>query len=220
MEAQQQDPMALSAFCGAYWKPLYSYARLSGCSTEDAEDLIQNFFLRVLEKDTLANVKQDGRKMRSFLLHALKNSMRDAHRFQQAQKRGGGKQIVSFDFATAEHEISDMNVGMVSPDRCFDRAWARQVIELARERVETIYQNKNKSDQYQKLAPCLRDDVAPVNYRQVAAETNVTEATVRYWAYEIRQTFRVALREVVADTLAPGADAEQELAYLMQAFEA
>lgn len=59
-----------------------------------------------------------------------------------------------------------------------------------------------------------------MNYRQVAAETDVTEATVRYWAYEIRQTFRVALREVVADTLAPGADAEQELTYLMQAFEA
>src|SRR5512137_1517964 len=62
---------ALEKLCRAYWLPLYAYARRRGHSVEDAQDLTQEFFARVLEHQWLARADQAKGRFRTFLLTAM-----------------------------------------------------------------------------------------------------------------------------------------------------
>src|SRR5262245_66553937 len=64
---------ALERVCRTYWYPLYAFVRRSGRTVPEAEDLTQEFFARLLQKDFLAGIKPEGGKFRSYLLAALKN---------------------------------------------------------------------------------------------------------------------------------------------------
>lgn len=216
LQAKELNAVALADFCTSYWQPLYGYARRSGWSAQDAEDLIQDFFLRLLEKETLRNVKPGG-KMRSFLLRVLKNQMIDKVRKQQSAKRGGKAVFIPFDFVAAENELTSLNSAF-GPDQCFDQVWARRILEQARERVAAIYEADGRADQYQQLKACLRDDADPLNYREVAAALGINEAKARSEAYRLRQTYKQSLREIVQMTLPENADVEEEISHLLLSF--
>ena len=49
---------ALEQLCRTYWYPLYAFVRREGYGPEDAKDLTQGFFARVLEKNYLAQVER------------------------------------------------------------------------------------------------------------------------------------------------------------------
>jgi len=218
LQAKEMNAVALADFCASYWQPLYGFARRSGWSAEDAEDLIQDFFLRLLEKETLRNVRQGG-KLRSFLLKVLKNQMVDKVRREQRAKRGGKAAIIPFDFATAESELATLNTEL-GPDQCFDRVWARRILEQARAQLALRYQERGKAERFQHLEPCLRDDADPLNYGDVAAALGTTVSGARYEAYRLRQHFKKSLREMVQMTLPADADVDEEMAHLMLSFSA
>ena len=67
-----QADVALEELCRAYWFPLYAYVRWHGHSREDAEDLTQAFFARLLEKNFLEGISSEKGKFRAFLLMAMK----------------------------------------------------------------------------------------------------------------------------------------------------
>lgn len=72
-----QAAEALEKLCRAYWYPLYAYLRRTGCKPDDAEDLVQGFFLCLLEGQILRSVGQEGGRFRSFLLGTLKHFVSD-----------------------------------------------------------------------------------------------------------------------------------------------
>src|SRR5579862_7627711 len=91
--ADKQHPRAvqsLESLCRAYWHPLYSFARRQGASAHDAQDLTQEFFARLLEKDYLASVDKSKGRFRSFLLAAFKHFLSNERDKARAQKRGSG----------------------------------------------------------------------------------------------------------------------------------
>ncbi len=114
---------ALAEICEAYWFPLYVFVRRSGRSAEDAEDLTQSFFAKLIEKGYLQKADQERGRLRSFLLASLKNFMADEWDKSQAQKRGGGKQLVSIDQAAAEERYALEPKDEASPDRLFEKRW-------------------------------------------------------------------------------------------------
>src|SRR5436309_10780527 len=65
---------ALEQLCRRYWYPIYAYVRRRGYSPEDAQDLTQSFFERLLERDLLAELRPAGARFRSFLLHTMSDS--------------------------------------------------------------------------------------------------------------------------------------------------
>ena len=101
LEAQAGEPeraqAAMEDLCRAYWHPIYAYARRSGQSPADAEDLTQAFFALLIEKDTLAAAAKDRGKLRTFLLTIFKRFLADDWRHAHAEKRGGGSPVVSID---------------------------------------------------------------------------------------------------------------------------
>jgi len=92
-----QSAGALEKLCRAYWYPLYAYVRRSGQSKENAEDLTQAFFARLLEKNFLDSAEQERGRFRSFLLVALKRFLANEWDRLKAQKRGGFQTHVPLD---------------------------------------------------------------------------------------------------------------------------
>src|SRR5437660_6740085 len=99
---ESQAAPALAKLCQTYWNPIYSYVRRSGHSPEDAKDLTQEFFARLLEKDYLKAVDREKGKFRSFLLLVLKRFLANEYDKANRQKRGGGREIFSLAEADAE----------------------------------------------------------------------------------------------------------------------
>ena len=122
---------ALTVLCETYWYPLYAFVRRQGHAEHDAQDLTQEFFARLLEKNYLARVSRDKGRFRSFLLTALKHFLANEWDRRRAEKRGGGQVPVSLDARTAEARYAHEPVDALSADRIFERRWAMTLLERA-----------------------------------------------------------------------------------------
>ena len=93
---------AMAELCRNYWYPLYAFIRRRGHSAEEAEDLTQEFFARLLAKEFLAGVDREKGRFRTFLLMAVKRFLANEYDRAQAQKRGGGQRMVPLDALESE----------------------------------------------------------------------------------------------------------------------
>src|SRR5438874_8690809 len=84
---------ALAKLCQRYWYPLYVFVRRQGHSPEDAQDLVQGFFARLLEKHYLKDADPQKGRFRSFLLMALRRFMANEWDRAHRLKRGGGHEV-------------------------------------------------------------------------------------------------------------------------------
>ena len=127
---------ALAALCENYWFPLYAFVRRAGYAAEDAQDLTQEFFARLLAKNYLAVADQQRGRFRSFLLGAMKHFLAKEERRQGAQKRGGRQPVLSLDFHSGENRYSLIEpVDNLTPERLYQRRWALALLDLVLDRL-------------------------------------------------------------------------------------
>src|SRR4030095_1435477 len=119
---------ALELLCRAYWHPLYAFVRRRGYEVADAQDLTQDFFARLLQRDFLRNIAREKGGFRSFLLAALKNFLATEWRRESAMKRGGGHTFVSWEDLQAEEHYGGQAADESVPERAYDRRWALSVM--------------------------------------------------------------------------------------------
>ena len=136
--------VALSKLCELYWYPLYAYVRRRGHSPEDARDLTQEFFVRLLERQSLANAHPDRGKFRSFILGAMNHFLADERAKLQTQKRGGGHKILSLDLMAAEQRFDLEPADNATPDKSFDKQWAAALLNEVLNRLEDAYRGDGK----------------------------------------------------------------------------
>jgi RNA polymerase sigma-70 factor (ECF subfamily) len=212
--------VAMADLCAAYWRPLYAYVRRSGRSVEDAQDLTQSFFSRVLEKNYLQHVDPSLGKFRAFLLASLKNFLTNEWRREHASKRGGAAHFVSIeDMTRAEDHYAAELATPQTPDRVYERNWALALLERTTARLAGEFAAAGKKRVFDALTPYLTGD-GGAPYAQAAAELGMSEVTVRVSVHRMRGRFRDLLQLEVAQTLADGGDAraiEEELRYLLTA---
>ena len=124
---------AMAALCGRYWRPLYSYVRRRGYSTEDAQDLTQAYFARLLEKNFLDQADAGRGKFRSFLLASLKHFLANEWDRANAVKRGGRVEFIGIeDVAGVEREYGRQALGPpLTPEQLYERNWAITVLSRA-----------------------------------------------------------------------------------------
>src|SRR5258708_1681604 len=120
---------ALSKLCQTYWYPLYAYIRRQGYSAHDGQDLTQEFFARLLEKNYLGDVDRAKGKFRSFLLAALKHFLANEWDKANALKRGGGLTFVPLQVESAETRYGLEPIDTLSADKIFERRWAPTLLE-------------------------------------------------------------------------------------------
>jgi RNA polymerase sigma factor (sigma-70 family) len=208
---------ALSNFCEAYWPPLYSFVRRRGHASPEAQDLVQGFFVHLLEQNTLSRADQDKGRLRTFLLGSLQNFLCNEYDRTHRLKRGGGHRIVSIDEHLPEAEASMRDTARFSDSRAYDLIWASNVVKRAWEHLQNAFEAEGKAESLEVLKPFIDGSGrTPPDQEQVAQKLGVPIATLRTWLWRLRQRYREALRNEVASTVSDPADVDQELHYLYQ----
>ena len=212
-----QREAALQKLCTAYWYPLYAYIRWRGHGPEDAQDLTQEFFLKLIEKNWLSHVVPDGARFRSYLLTVLKGFLANAHDHARAAKRGGGKVFVPLDSEQAEDRLSHEPAGSETPETAFDRRWALAVLAEALQRLRAVATGAGKARHFELLHPFLSREPADGEYAAVGENLRLSRDAVSVAVHRLRQRYREMLRATVADTLADPGQVEDEMRHVFAA---
>lgn len=207
---------ALDTLCRAYWFPLYAFVRRSGRAPEDAQDLTQEFFRRLLEKQWLRAADPAKGRLRTFLLTALQHFLAKEWRFAAAQRRGGGAVPVPLDTSVAESRYAAQGAALPA-EETFDRQWALALLEKAFQRLRGEFAQLGKASDFQVLKPCLMAARGAVDYAEVADRLHTNEGAARVAVHRLRKRFREVYREEISHTLAEGANLDEELRHLAAA---
>jgi len=215
-DPQRKDSRsALVSLCENYWYPLYAYLRRRGHAPDEAQDLTQEFFMRVLGGRYLDKADPEKGRFRSFILTSLKFFAADEQDRQRAQKRGGGA-VVSFEFSSGEsgEERYQREPGHdETPDRIFERRWALSMLERVMERLRDEFVQHGRPENFERMKVfLLGPSEAP--YAAVAGEMNTSEGALKVAIHRLRKRYRELFRQEIADTVADPAEVESELRYL------
>jgi RNA polymerase sigma factor (sigma-70 family) len=211
-----QSADALEKLCRTYWFPLYAYVRRSGQSKEDAEDLTQAFFTRLLEKNFLDAAEPERGRFRSFLLVALKRFLANEWDRVRAQKRGGFQTHVSLDTELAERKFqAEFVAAEISPDLAYERRWALTLLEQTMSRLRSEFERAGKISEFERLKIFLTADKKEIPYATVAAELGLNEGALRVAVHRLRKRYRELFREEIVHTLAEGESVDGELRHLL-----
>jgi RNA polymerase sigma-70 factor (ECF subfamily) len=203
---------ALVSLCDGYWYPLYAYLRRRGYPADQAQDLTQDFFVRVLEGRYLDRADPGKGRFRSFLLTSLKFFVADEEDRQRARKRGGGA-VLPLEFSTGEERYQREPGHDETPERIFERRWAVSVLDRAVERLRNEFLHHGRPEHFERLKVFLlgRSD-AP--YATLAGEMDTSEGALKVAIHRLRKRYRELLRLEIADTVADPAEVESELRFL------
>jgi RNA polymerase sigma-70 factor (ECF subfamily) len=209
-----ESASALDAICRSYWYPLYAYARRSGQSPQDAQDITQEFFRLLLEKRWLQDADRDKGHLRSFLITALKRFMAKEWRRVCSQKRGSGKTHFVIDTQFAESRYAADPSCEYAAEEMFDREWALKLLALTIERLHDEFERAGKQHDFAVLKDFLAVSHENIDYADAAARLGQSQGATRVAVHRLRKRFRVLYRDEVAQTLPDGENLEAELRYL------
>ena len=210
----RQD-VALATLCERYWPAVYAFIRRSGKSPDDARDLTQMFFLRVLEKGFFGEADRSRGRFRSFLFSSVRHFLANQHDWAVAHKRGGGAPVLSLEFDDGERRYSLEPADEATPERAYERSWAQAVLDAAMARVEAKYVDGGRGNVFARLKPYLTGD-EPGSYAELAAEGGGTPGQLRVAVHRLRQDYGRALRETITETVERPEDVDEELRYLLE----
>ena len=208
---------ALEELCGLYWGPLYAFARRMGHSVEQAQDLTQAFFLRLLERQTIRAANPQRGRFRSFLLASFKHFLANEWDRERAKKRGGAETFVALDVYDAEALYSACQPEALAPDAVFERQWAFGVMNHVTDRLRAEYAKAGKEPVFERLKGLVTGDAVDVRYQDIARDIGSTEGAVKVMAHRLRRRYRDLLRAEVASTVSDDAEVDDEIAFLMTA---
>ena len=215
-KASPESASALQALCVGYWPPLYAFVRRLGNSPQDAEDLTQEFFARLLQKDWLDAVDRDRGRFRTFLIMAVKRFLANEWDKSRAARRGGGRAVVSLDTQLAEECYLADSGPTLSADHLYERRWALTLLEQAMARLRAEYESDGRSEDFARLKVYLTAGRGEVPYEKIAQELGASEGAARVAVHRLRKRFREVFRTAVADTVSSAEDVDAEMRYVVE----
>jgi len=212
--SQSRTREALEELCRTYWYPLYAFVRSRGYSADDAQDLTQAFFARIIETGGFASADRERGRFRSYLLGAMKHFLANEWHRAQTQKRGGQVQIIEWDALDPEGRYAGASEQSDNPEHLFDREWALETIAGALQALRNEMANAGKGEQFDALKGSLTgEDEAP--REEIAARLGMSEGAVKVAVHRLRGRYRKLLRAAIAETVSNEADLDDEMRYLV-----
>ena len=204
---------ALDKLCRAYWFPLYAFARREGSNPEDAQDLTQEFFSRLLARNYLQMADRNRGRFRSFLLASFKHMMANERRNASRQKRGGDAQVFSLDEQEAEERYQLEPLDTASPDRLFERRWAETTLARVLERLDSEYTGQTM--RFDDLKVFLIEPKGAAAFADVASRLGVSEPALKSVVHRMRKRYAELFRDEVAQIVVNPADIEDEIRHML-----
>ena len=218
LEAQGQTPAAAEALeklCRIYWRPLYGFVRRSGYNPEEAEDLTQSFFARLLQRRDLDAARREKGRLRSYLLVTLKRFLIDERRSATTIKRGEGRHLLSLDDFLARGRSDLEPAEGLTPEEIYERKWALAVLEEVLNRLQIEYRAAGNASLFNHFKKSLADEPDQILQAEIAQILGMTENAVKQAYHRFRQRYREVLREEIAHTVVAPGDIEDELRHLV-----
>ena len=209
---RKETRAALASLCENYWYPLYAYLRRRGYPADQAQDLTQAFFMRVLEGRYLDRADPEKGRFRSFILTSLKFFVADEADRHRAQKRGGGA-VLPLEFVSGEDRYQREPAHDETPERIFERRWALSVLERVVERLRNEFIQHGRPEHFDRLKVFLVGE-SDAPYAALAREMNTSEGALKVAIHRLRKRYRELFRQEIADTVADPAEVEVELRFL------
>jgi RNA polymerase sigma-70 factor (ECF subfamily) len=203
---------ALVDLCENYWYPLYAYLRRRGYPADEAQDLTQDFFVRVLEGRYLDRADPEKGRFRSFIMTSLKFFVADEGDRQRARKRGGGA-VVPLEISSGEDRYQREPAHDETPERIFERRWALSLLDRVVERLRNEFVQHGRPEHFERLKVFLLGQ-SDAPYAELAREMNTSEGALKVAIHRLRKRYREVFRQEIADTVADPADVESELRFL------
>jgi RNA polymerase sigma-70 factor (ECF subfamily) len=214
--ATVESAAALDRLCRQYWQPLYYFVRRRGYNEQDAQDLTQGFFARLLEKGAIEAADPQRGRFRTFLLAALQNYLANEWHRGNRQKRGGGQHFLSFEEAlSAEAGYQLLPHDTAAPDRLYDRRWAQGVLQAVLARLRKEFDG----DRFDVLKQFLFGDRGEVSYADAAASMGLSEAATKSAIYRLRQRYGELFTHEISQTVLHPEDVDDEIRYLLTVLE-
>jgi RNA polymerase sigma-70 factor (ECF subfamily) len=217
---QRESPesaAALASLCQLYWYPLYAYARRHLPTTEDAQDLTQGFFARLLEKEYLRQVDRQRGSFRSFLLTAFKHFLTKERDRARAQKRGGGRSQLPLDFQVGERRYQREPAHAADAEALYERRWALTLLEQTLAQLRDELTRAGKGRLFEALKGTLTGEDAPRPYAELAAEMGLSAEAIKVTVHRLRRRYGELLRTEIAQTVSSPEEIEDELRNLFAA---
>jgi len=205
---------ALAELCRVYWYPLYSYVRRQGYGKEDAEDLTQAFFARLLSRSGLGGGDPEIGRFRSFLLTSMKRFLIDEWRKAKSLRREGETSLVSIDASEAEKRFAQEPDLKHDAERMFDRGWAILVVNRVQDRLAEDYRLAGRSELHGLLSSCLgggQDE----RYAELAARAGMSVGGFTMAVHRFRRRFADEIRKEIAETVDDPSEIDDEVRWLM-----
>lgn len=207
---------ALEDLCQTYWYPLYAFVRRLGYKPEDAEDLVQAFFVQCIGKNYVAAAKQSRGRFRSFLLIALKRFMANEWDKARTKKRGGTHHVISLDGLDPEQRYALEPADRLSADKLFERRWALTLLDAVLKRLENEQKDAGNSATYERLKPFLVAGGDRTRYAQIAEQLKMSESAVKVTIHRLRGRYRQLLEDEIAQTVSSPDEIDEERRYLFR----
>lgn len=214
---------ALEELCGLYWPAVVGYLRRSGLAPEDAQDVAQSLFARILARGDLAALDPAVGRFRAWLCTAARHAASNARAGEHALRRGGGRpkvalapvQVDAAGLARSERWLEPADDE--TPERAFDRLWALSALESAWRRLAAEQAQRGRAELFEALRPRLETGEGGAPYAELAARFATTEGALKVAVHRWRQRLRELLVAEVRDTLPEGDDGVDELDVLLAA---
>lgn len=207
---------ALAALCQAYWYPLYVYVRRRGHSADEALDLTQEFFARLLEKHYLRQADVERGRFRSFLLAAFKHFLANERDRASAQKRGDGLPALPLEVETAEGRYRREPADHETPERVFERRWALTMLDRVLAALRNEYHASGRAELFERLEDLLTAGKSEEPYSRLGATLGMSEGAVKVAVHRLRRRFGDLLREEIAQTVPSVDEVDDEIRYLFR----
>lgn len=210
---------ALALLCEGYWFPIYARLRSMGCTPEDAEDLTQGFFEKLLRTGAFERAAPEKGRLRNLLLASLNRFFASARRAEGALKRGGPTAVhlpLFSAWAEERMEAEEPHSQAPAPDVAFNQRWWGLVLERATANVQAEYERRGKGALARQLSP-LYDENLPVEstLRELAEQTGMSAASLRVALLRLRRRLATEIKAVVRQTTGSDAEAEEELRFFL-----
>lgn len=208
-----EGEQALERLCSRYWSPVFAFVRRQGHSAEDAQDLTQAFFTRLLEKHEIGNADRTRGRFRTFLLTACSHFLANEYDRAHAIKRGGG--AITIDIADAEATYGRALVERDTPERAYERQWAYTLLAAVLDDLRDEYAAAGNARVFERLSSFIAEPDG--SYADAARDLEMSLSAVKMAIHRLRRRYRDALLARVADTVNAEDEVEDEIRHLMAA---